>query len=196
MNKLFFFIVLSITIALLPSCKSDYEKWVSTELGKGVRNDSLLLGIHFGMTRSDFYNHCLELNRNNLITNGPENSTAQIVVTDYEVPIDLNFYPDFEKDKIHIMRLYFNYKEWAPWNKEYSSEKLRPNALDYLTKKYGSSFKELKTPSGKPFWLSINGNRQIRVFLKDSKIVAVDISDLTVTLDPNATKPNHPVTPQ
>ena len=183
---------LIVVIGLFASCKSEYQQWVSKELATGVRNDSLIMGIHFGMAKSDFYNHCLELNRQNVITNGPENNTAQISIPGYYEDIAINFYPDFDPDKIHIFRMYFNYKKWSPWNKEYFSDKLLPFVIDYLSKTYNTTFKALKTPNGKPFWLSISGNRQIRVFIRDDKMINVDISDLTVVANNPKAQPEHP----
>lgn len=177
--KILFF-ALAASLILFSQCKSDYENLVTRELNSGIRHDSLLLGIYFGMERSDFYNHCLELNRKSLITNGPENNTAQITLNDYGEPIDLNFYPDFEQNKVYKMRYYFNYKKWAPWNKEFYADKLQPYALDYLSKVYKTSFQTLKKPDGGPLWLSVSGNRQIRVYLKDDKTVCADVSDLSV----------------
>ncbi len=175
---------------LVTSCKSEYEQWVSKEMTTGVRNDNLVLGIHFGMTKNDFYRHCLELNSSGAITNGPENSTAQINAPSDSIAI--NFYPDFFQDKVAIFRMYFNHKQWSPWNKALYAEKISPFAIDYLSKTYNTSFREMKTPNGKPFWLSIAGNRQIRLFRKDDKTLACDISDLSVTLSHPEVKPEHP----
>jgi hypothetical protein len=172
------------------ACKSEYEQWVSKETATGVRNDSLILGIHLGMSKNDFYRHCLELNRTNAITNGPENSTAQINAPNDSIAI--NFYPDFYQDKIAIFRMYFNHHQWSPWNKHTYAEKIRPLAIEYLSKTYNTSFREMQTPNGKPFWLSIAGNRQIRVFKKDDKTLACDISDLSITIPHPEVKPGHP----
>jgi hypothetical protein len=183
---------LVLIVGFISSCKSEYEQWVSKELSTGVRNDNLILGIYFGMTKNDFFQHCLELNRQSTITNGPENSTAEITKNGLNDDIAINFYPDFEQDKIHIFRMYFNYKQWSPWNKEFHSDKLLPVAIAYLSKTFNTTFKEMKTPNGKPFWLSIEGNRQIRAFIKDDRTVNTDISDLTVTAHNPKLQPNHP----
>lgn len=195
-NSILYFLIrtfaLVLIVGLVSSCKSEYEQWVSKELSTGVRNDNLMLGIYFGMTKSDFFQHCLELNRQNTITNGPENSTAEITKNGFNEDIAINFYPDFEQDKIHIFRMYFNYKQWSPWNKEFHSDKLMPVVVAYLSKTFNTTFKEMKTPNGKPFWLSIQGNRQIRAFVKDDKTINTDISDLTITAKNPALQPNHP----
>jgi hypothetical protein len=90
---------------------------VERELAGGIRHDSLFLGLHFGMTRDSFYEHCFRLNQQGIVTNGPQNNTVLYAIEGYSQPIDMNFYPDFNQDKIWRMRVYFNYQAWAPWNK-------------------------------------------------------------------------------
>ncbi len=173
--SVFIFIILLAAAA----CKSDYEKMVERELAGGIRHDSLFLGLHFGMTRDSFYGHCFRLNQQGIVTNGPQNNTVLYAIEGYSQPIDMNFYPDFNQDKIWRMRVYFNYQAWAPWNKKLYAEKLVPEALDLLGKWYGAGFLSLKTPEGKPFWVKVNGNCQYLMVVQDEKMLRVEISDLT-----------------
>ena len=162
------------------NCKSDYEKLVERELASGIRHDSIFLGMYFGMSRPDFYKHCFELNHQGLITNGPTNNTALYVLAhEFEYPVDMNFYPDFNQEKIWRMRVYYNYQPWAPWNKALFAEKLAPPVLDLLRKWYNCDFLARTTPGGQPFWVAVNGNRQILVSLEDEKQVRAEITDLT-----------------
>lgn len=173
--------------SLLAGCRSDYEKLVDRELASGIRHDSLFLGLRLGMSRDSFYRHCFDLNHAGLVTNGPENNTVLYAVSGYPYPIDMNFYPDFEQEKIYKMAVVFNYQAWAPWNKALFSDKLVVDVLDLMTKWYGPGFLALKTPEGKPFWVKVNGNRQILVSIQNERNVRVEISDLTVK--PTAKKP-------
>jgi hypothetical protein len=169
------------TTLLFVACKPDYEKTAARELATGIRNDSIFFGIYLGMPRADFYKRCLELNGNGTVTNGPKNNTALHIVNGYSQPIDMNFYPDFSRDSIYNMRVYFNYQAWAPWNKEYYADKLVPEALQILEKRYGSGFSKQKSEKGFPFWFKVDGNRAITVRVADEKDVLVHITDLSVT---------------
>lgn len=178
------FLMLLISFA---ACKSDYEKMVDHELASGIRNDSIFFGLYFGMTSGDFYKHCFELNRQGLVTNGPENNTVLYTFNNDPFPLDMNFYPAFENDRIWKMGIVFNYQGWAPWNKNLFSDKLAPEVLNILEKWYGKGFLSLKTPEGEPFWVKVNGNRQILVMLQNERNVRVEITDLTVK--PSTSKP-------
>lgn len=186
MTNRFVILILS-TFIVFAACKSDYEKMVAREIGSGIRNDSIFFGLHFGMTSADFYKHCFELNRQGLVTNGPENNTVLYTFNNYRYPLDMNFYPAFENDRIWKMGIVFNYQGWAPWNKNLFSDKLAPEVLDILEKWYGTGFLSMKTPEGEPFWVKVNGNRQILVMLQNERNVRVEITDLTVK--PSTSKP-------
>ncbi|MCB0543475.1 MAG: hypothetical protein KDC61_06585 [Saprospiraceae bacterium] len=164
------------------ACKSDYEKMLDREMASGIRYDSIFFGLYFGMPASDFYKHCFELNRQGMVTNGPENNTVLYSFYDYRYPLDMNFYPAFEKGRIYKMGVVFNYQGWAPWNKQLFSDKLAPDVLDILEKWYGKGFiKIVRTPGDTAAWVKVNGNRQILVMLQNERNVRVEITDLTVT---------------
>jgi len=178
MKKLLF--IFSLVAFFTAACRSDYDKMVRRELASGVRNDSIFLDMHFGMQRNDFYRHCLQLNQQGLVTNGPENNTVLLVIDDYKHPIDMNFYPAFDdKDQIYLMGVVFYYQAWAPWNKVLFGEKLMPDVLNLLERWYGPGFMELTSPEGKKIWVKVNGNRHIMAIVQNEKNVRVEIKDLT-----------------
>ena len=60
------------------SCEtSPYLILEKKELSSGVRYDSLFLGVKFGMSSEEFYSHCWELNKKELIKQGPSNSSVK-----------------------------------------------------------------------------------------------------------------------
>src|SRR6267142_6490051 len=138
------FFVLSI---FLTSCiQSEYTKMVEAELAKGVRHDSILLGIHLGETQKEFRDECFALNRKHLTTEGP-GFYVQYVFADslfHKGPtsIRLLFRPDFDKnDKISDMDVKFDYVAWAPWNRQYQSDSLRVKVIKMLERWYkGNKF--------------------------------------------------------
>lgn len=175
-----FFVLITSALLAINACQSDYEKMVSRELASGIRHDSLFLGLHFGMTRDSFYRHCFRLNGQGLVTNGPQNNTVLYVINGYRYPIDMNFYPEFEQEKIYKMPVVFNYQAWAPWTKDLFADKLVPDVLDLLTRWYGPGFLAKKAPNNDLFWVKVDGNRQILVLIQNERNVRVEISDLTV----------------
>ena len=76
--------------------KSKYERKLKHELAKGVRYDSLFLGLYLGMPEKDFYIHCWELNKKGLIRQGSNNTTVEYRMEDeLKYPGIMNFYPSF-----------------------------------------------------------------------------------------------------
>lgn len=54
----------------------------------------------------------------------------------------MNFYPNFHDDQIFAMPVFFNYKAWAPWNKELQSDILILEVKALMEKWYGKGFKK------------------------------------------------------
>lgn len=179
--------VLLLGVALLGACKKDYEKVKQAELATGVRNDSLFLGYHFGMSRQDFFKHSFDLNQQGLVTNGPQNITILYVIekgknNDYPDNVQLNFYPDFADEKIYRMRMYFSYEAWAPWNKQFYAVKAIPTVKDFLSKLFGpGDYLEVGREKGPKRLMRVNGNREIAISVEDDQHVLATVTDLTVT---------------
>ena len=99
--KLINCIVLAILIALL-GCKSDTDlvALAQRELKSGVINDSLFLGLRFGMERREFFDHCWKINRQGIVTHGTENMSVMYMSDDAShKKIAFNFYPAVQNNK-------------------------------------------------------------------------------------------------
>src|SRR5688572_15856779 len=123
-------ISLIVIVVTLGGCfQSDYTKVVKSELAKGVRMDSVIFGIYLGNTRHEFYGQCFNLNKQRLVTEGPDGATVQYLFTDslvHEQPTNMRllFIPRFdEKDVIAELNLEFSYIGWAPWNENLQADK-------------------------------------------------------------------------
>ena len=163
--------------------QSDYTKLVKAELARGVRMDSILLGMHFGNTRNEFNGKCFDLNKMHIATQG-EGFSVQYLFTDSLVhreptPIKLLFVPAFDdKEILTNMDLKFSYVGWAPWNKQLQSDSLKTKVMELLMHWYGgnefitANIQDTQVP------VKLDGNRRILVYVYDAQSVVVRVQDI------------------
>ncbi|MGY6558522.1 MAG: hypothetical protein ACXIT9_04505 [Nitritalea sp.] len=163
------------------SLDSTYEKTKKRELASGQIYEELFLGLEFGMSRKDFFSTCWELNKQGILMNG-----AHELMVRYQPDLpsgneaNMFFYPRFEGDKLFYMPLEFQYRNWFPTNPATTSEKLVDDVVGLLSSWYGEGFFRVEDKSGAFAMVKIDGNRLIRVYIKDLSAVRVDILDLRV----------------
>jgi len=178
------------------SPKARYERRLKKELASGVRNDSIFMGIYFGMGKMDFYTHCWMLNKNGLIKQGPSNTTVECQLRkELKYPATMNFYPTFENAKIVEMPVEFAYTGWAPWNKKLSADSLQADVLRWYKEKYDGDFMAVRHPKHGIAWVNINGNRRITIFKQDDVKVWAYFTDMLVKNDQAVVPPKNQVTP-
>ena len=179
MNKIYTLLVL-LTVALSCNPKTEYDKVKERELASGKVVNDLFLDLNFGMDRKTFYGTCWEHNKNGILINGAHHLR---ILYKPEMPsgkaTDMNFYPDFEEDRLVFMPIEFIYQDWFPNKEEFSSTELKKDVVDLLESWYGPGFFEVankdKTISA---MVKIDGNRLIRVFKKNLTTVRVEIINL------------------
>ena len=164
--------------------QSDYTRLVKSELAKDVRQDSLLLGIKFGDSRNDFYGKCFDLNKKELVSQGPGNTSVQFLFKDslvHSKPTQLRllFYPKFDKQEvIEEMGMELSYLGWAPWNKALQSDSLKVKTMELLMLWYkGNEFVTAHVNDAQ-IPVKLDGNRRILVYEKDAQTVVVKIQDI------------------
>ena len=141
--------------------------------------DSLFLGIHLGMERKAFYDHCWELNRLKVFSHGPTNTSVEYkLATELNEPVLMRFYPTFYKEKIVDMPVTFSYEAWAPWNKQFHSDALLVKILPLFKKWYGEEFKTLQHPTQGLVYYKMDGKRRINLFIRDDQFVQAVFTDL------------------
>ncbi|MBC7884302.1 MAG: hypothetical protein H7X99_02425 [Saprospiraceae bacterium] len=141
--------------------------------------DSLFFDLHFGMKRQAFFDQCMVLNKTYKTTQGSQNTSVLYIDTEnFKMPVDMNFYPNFHEDKIFAMPIYFNYKAWAPWNKELYSDSLIYEVKALMEKWYGTGFNEKKLKSGGVAYYKINKPRIITIKIRDEQFVDVLIENV------------------
>ena len=170
-------------VFLLIGCvQSEYTRLVNQELARGVRYDSVLLGIRFGDTQQVFRDKCFALNRQHLAIEGdsfwvrylfPDSSK------DNSPKMKLLFLPTFdEKNTVAGLDLKFSYAGWAPWNAELQSGHLEEKIKPLLMKWYGGNEFVLAHVGGKDIPVKVDGNRRIMIYNAPPEHVVVRVQDI------------------
>jgi hypothetical protein len=171
-------------VLLIACFQSDYTKLVKIELGKGVRQDSILLGIFFGDTREDFYRKCLDLNKQKLVTQGSGGLKIQYLFKDsllYKDSLQISFLfsPSFDdNDVISEMNYEFSYTAWAPWNRQLQPDSLRPKVLKIMTDWYKGNEFITAIVDGNEIPVKLDCNRRLTVYANDAQNVIVKVQDI------------------
>ena len=191
MFRLLLYILFACAI-IIPTmgCKSEYTRYVEQEMEKGIKNDSLIFGMYMGQSKQDFFNRCLDLNKQKIITDG-DSQNAKFVeaydsLGDNTKRKEMLFYGLFD-DKTNIMygmRMTFSYFGWTLWNEDLHADKLIWDVRDKLINDYGGNpFIEVELGSDEfKSLVKIDGNRRIIIVPKNKKDVYVKIEDLNYVL--------------
>ena len=181
-TTLWFGTLAALLLALSACQESAYQRTLDRELARGERNDSIFLGIHFGMNARDFYAHCWNLNRDSLIRQGPNNLSVQYIVPgDFRDKVYMHFYPRFTQDEERLiweMPVLFSYEAWSIWNNTYGADSLLPEVLALFDSWYGGDFLKIEHPERGVAYVKIQGNRRVLVHRKDDQYVQAMITDM------------------
>jgi hypothetical protein len=185
MKKLFIVFIIS---TVLIACSGDrdmdkYNSLVKKELAANKRVDSIFFGIHFGMSRKNFFAHCWELNKKGIFRDGTNNMYVLYRLDkELKYPAEMNFYPDFNDSTIYKMRVNIHYNAWAPWNKPLFADSLLPDVLNMYKKWYsdGNSFIQINDAKKGVIYVKVDGNRRITIGKYNDMLVKVDYTDMLV----------------
>ena len=173
------FVLMGVMLAILSSCKSDYSKLVERELENG-RQDSLFLGLHFGMTQKEFFNRCLELNRLHITTNGYRGNYVLYKLQDSVGIMYMHFYPEFSEDRIYEIRAIFTYQNWSIGNSKTQPDSLQRNIKRLFDRWYPAGYLITKRHEGDTVYVKVNGNRRIVIYKEGEMDVKAIFTDLLV----------------
>jgi hypothetical protein len=170
-------------ILCLVACKNEPKLSIQDiekrEMARGVRYDSLLLGLSLGMPAKEFYLRCWDLNKQGIIREGNTNMTVMYKLTEgLKYQAYLNFYPNFYNDKIYEMPYVISYVGWSPWRTDNQPESLQLDVVKLLEKWYGTGFIRVYDLKRGLTFVKVDGNRRIKVMQKPEMYVEVIITDL------------------
>ena len=172
-------LLVGMAVLVFSGCmKSEYQQLVDSELAKGVRQDSLFLGLYLGMTEKDFFDRCWQLNEEQVLTHGNGNISAKYEITELPYVANLNFYPTYFEGKIIEMPTTLQYKAWSPWDKTKSADSLQMAALKLFDKWYGGDFLKIEHPEKQPAYVKVTGNRRLVVSKINDQMVQAVFTDL------------------
>jgi len=145
-------------------------------------SDSLFLGMYLGMGQQDFFDLCTELNKQELITQGPGgNTNVEHRMTDeFDSEVSMRFFPTFIQNKVFEVPVTYSYIAWAPWNKQYWADSLLEKVLDKYKIWYGDDFKLINHPDQGKVYYKIDKKRRINLFIRDEQFVQAVFTDLKV----------------
>ena len=171
----------SILFALfLFSCSYElnYETMVRQGLQSGVQQDSLFLGYHFGMNIQEFHSSSMEMNRQGKLSGFTK---AVYKLEALKSTASMEFYPTFVDGIIVRIPVTIGYDSWAPWNEQFSPDELTADLIEYYEDVYNTQFIQIYVPEiGDSAYVSIEGNREIRIYQNSLSTVMVDFIDLSV----------------
>lgn len=169
----FFGLIIILSIAMTNNSGCNGKNTSTSEFETAL--DSVHMGVQLGMERQAFYDYCWDLNKQGKdIKQGHHNtSVMHSDSTNFSYPAEINFYPKFNaENKIYILPVRYEYRSWAPWNKEVHSDKLLPEVIAYMEKSYRVKFEE-KTINGKVVWYNFTAPRLITIYAEDDHYVYV-----------------------
>jgi hypothetical protein len=154
------------------------KRVIEQELATGIRNDSLFLGLKFGITMDEFFEQCRELNKQGLVREGSKNMSVEYIFKDsIDQPIAFNFYADRDANG-PIYRYYtsFNYYAFA-LNRHLYSDRLMEILPTILMDWYGGNKPFTVRRDGKEYIYKIDGNRMIELYIYDMSTVVATYYD-------------------
>ncbi len=177
--------IVLIGVALgLTGCKeSDYTRMVKSELAKGIRQDSVLLGLNLGDSKGVFFGKCFDLNKEHVVTQGVGISVQyhfkDSVKLDTARDVTLMFYPEFDTaEVISAYNLEFSYSGWAPWNRHLQSDTLRERLKFMMKSWYGGNDFVIAKVGDSEVPVKVDGNRRIMLYLEDPQHVLAKVEDI------------------
>ena len=169
-----------------------YERRLKRELASGIRYDSLFMGLSFGMTQKEFYEHCWDMNKDSIIKQGSANMSVQYDLNEeLEHPATMNFYPKFDSGKIVEMPVRFIYNGWAPWTKELSASNLAKDVKNWYEDIYGKGFITVTHPMNGDAYTKIDGNRRITIYVENDLYVWARFTDMLAGLEKDSLSANQ-----
>lgn len=195
--------ILVFALFTLSACKDNrpvmerYKEALAEGIAANQRTDDFILGLKFGMRPKDFFDHCTDLNKQQLITEGTGGNSVKYRLEDLEKPGHMFFFPEFtevaadsgDSSVIYAFNLEFKYEGWAPWSSDsFGSIPLLRDVARVFVDWYGNDFLAVPDEQVGRIVTQVRNNRRISLWIKNESHVRGRIVDLSVA-------PNEPLLP-
>ncbi|MFT6993536.1 MAG: hypothetical protein ACI9AV_000974 [Sediminicola sp.] len=173
-----------ILIGCTRSNEAKYKRYEKNELAKGIRQDSLFMGLYLKMPLKEFRTYSFDMNIKGKFKQGGQKSPnwVQTELQEMSYPATLTFYPQFKQDSIHEMNAAIYYENAIYKDGIFESDSLMLDVLNLLDKWYGGQTFKIKSPIfyKEDVYVKVNGNRRITVYPDASgQIINLWYVDLT-----------------
>lgn len=136
--------------------------------------DTVFYNLTFGMTKQSFRDTCWKLNKTDDFGEGGNALMIQhLIKTDYDLPVNMNFYPEFSNDRLYQVPIIYHYQSWAPWNRQLFADSLIMRIAKKYEQDYHIMFTKKKTEDGRPAYYNYTGPRKILLTIQDDQYVKV-----------------------
>jgi hypothetical protein len=161
-------VVVLIATGCAGSPEEQYREREQEELNKGIRNDSLFLGLYLRMSREEFREYCFNMNLKGKFKQGGRKNwywvESKLDHSDY--PAAITFYPAFLNDSISEMHAAIYYDNAKFRDGTFESDSLMQDVLNILDRWYGKETFRIKSPLfyKEDVYVKVNGNRRITIY--------------------------------
>jgi hypothetical protein len=168
------------SVLFLLSCsenRSEYESMVKEGLDSGRVVNDIFLGYELGMTRKEFLDYSWDLNQKEIVTGGTK---VIYLLEELKSTVRLEFFPEIKNNVVTKMPVSASYISWSPWNEQYNADELLNDMRLYYEETYNTTFRNFELPENDQIvWISIEGNREIRMYKKSVNTIQINFIDLS-----------------
>lgn len=145
-----------------------------------IQQDSLMLGIQFGISQDSFFNYCKALNQEKKIYDSNDNKLRVARKFKWEDQnFQMNFYPTYISDQLHRLEFEVFDEAFARWNEQSKSKLVIDVVKDYFEDEFQITMEDFDHKKFGRAYVNFTGNRRLRIYLKNEKLVGGEFLDMT-----------------
>lgn len=176
--------ICAVTFGCVKSEEERYVEHEKVELAKGIRNDSLFMGLYLKMPRKEFREYCFDMNiKNQFKQGGQKNSNwVESKLVELNYPATITFYPNFKNDSISELNATIYYENAKFKDGTFEKDSLLLDVFNLMDKWYGGKIFKIKSPVfyKEDIYVKVNANRRITIYLDaNGQMVNLWYVDLT-----------------
>lgn len=173
MCRLWYLLVLGFSISILVSgCARTnedlYKAYEKKEMAKGIREDSLFMGLYLKMPFKAFRTYCFDMNLKSKFKQGGQKSPnwVESKLEGMSYPATITFYPIFKNDSISEMNATIYYEDAKFNDGTFEKDSLLMDVLNLMDTWYGGKTFKIKSPIfyKEDVHVKVNGNRRVTIY--------------------------------